>query len=90
VIVGKPVREEVSSDENQTAKVQEAVEAVNRFFAQSPIDVNLSIDEDTESLVIKLIERDSRKVIRQVPPEEILNLRRHLQELLGVLFDKTA
>jgi flagellar protein FlaG len=81
---------EISSDENNTRKVQEAVELVNRVFDRSPVDLNLSIDDKTESLVIKLVERESRKVIRQIPPDEILRLRRHLQELLGVVFDRTV
>ena len=84
------VHEEVSSDERTTDKVQEAVELVNLMLDRSPVDLNLSIDEDTKSVVIKLIERESHKVIRQIPPDEILRLRRHLQELLGVIFDKRA
>jgi len=88
--VGLGAPEEVSSDEQNTKKVQEAVEMVNRLFDRSPVDLNLSIDNDTKSLVIKLIERETRKVIRQIPPDEILRLRRHLQELLGVVFDETA
>lgn len=90
VLTGISFNEEVSSDERSTAKVKQAVELANRLFDRSPVDLNLSIDDETESLVIKLIERESRKVIRQIPPDEILSLRRHLQELLGVIFDETA
>jgi len=88
--VGRREGREISSDENNAQKVQEAVELVNRVFDRSPVDLNLSIDEKTKSMVIKLIERESHKVIRQIPPEEILRLRQHLQELLGVVFDRTV
>ena len=88
--VGLTAPGEVSSDEQNTKKVKEAVELVNRLFDRSPVDLNLSIDNDTKSLVIKLIERETHKVIRQIPPDEILRLRRHLQEMLGVVFDTTA
>ena len=88
--VGPREGREISSDEDNAQKVQEAVELGNRVFERSPVDLNLSIDEKTESLVIKLIERESHKVIRQIPPEEILRLRQHLQELLGVVFDRTV
>ncbi len=81
---------EISSDDNQTKKVQEAVELINRLFDRSPVDLNMSIDEKTQSLVIKLIDRSTHEVVRQIPPEEILRLRQHLQELLGVVFDQTA
>lgn len=88
--VGSREAREISSDENNSQKVQEAVELVNRVFDRSPVDLNLSVDNDTETVVIKLIERESRKVIRQIPPDEILRLRQHLQELLGVVFDETV
>jgi len=90
VFTGSSFNEEVSSDERSAAKVRQAVELVNRLFDRSPVDLNLSIDDETKSLVIKLIERDSHKVIRQIPPDEILSLRRHLQELLGVILDETV
>jgi flagellar protein FlaG len=90
LFTGPSSNEEVSSDERSTTKVKQAVELVNRLFDRSPVDLNLSIDDKTESLVIKLIERDTRKVIRQIPPDEILRLRQHLQELLGVIFDETV
>jgi len=88
--VGSREGGEISSDENYSHKVQEAVELVNRVFDRSPVDLNLSVDDNTETVVIKLIERESRKIIRQIPPDEILRLRQHLQELLGVVFDETA
>lgn len=88
--VGSREAKEISSDENNSQKVQEAVELVNRVFDRSPVDLNLSIDNDTDTVVIKLIDRESRKIIRQIPPDEILRLRQHLQELLGVVFDETA
>jgi flagellar protein FlaG len=84
------LHEEVSSDEHRTEQVRQAVKMINRMLDRSPVDVNMSIDDGSGSLVIKLIERQSRKVIRQIPPDEILRLRRHLQELLGVIFDETA
>jgi flagellar protein FlaG len=90
MFTGLSTNEEVSSDEQSATKVKQAVELVNRLFERSPVDLDFSIDEKTESLAIKLIERDTRKVIRQIPPDKILRLRQHLQELLGVIFDETA
>lgn len=84
------LHEEVSSDEHKTEQVGRAVKMINRMLDRSPVDLNLSIDDNTDSLVIRLIERESHKIIRQIPPDEILRLRRHLQELLGVIFDETA
>jgi len=84
------LHEEVSSDEHTAEQLRQAVDLINRMLDRSPVDLNLSIDDGTNSLVIKLIERESQKVIRQIPPDEILRLRRHLQELLGVIFDETA
>jgi flagellar protein FlaG len=52
--------------------------------------LNFSIDDATKSLVVKVIDSETEKVIRQIPPEEILAIRARIQELLGAIFDKEA
>jgi len=41
-------------------------------------------------MVVSVIDRDTGDELKQLPPEEILKMRQHLQELMGVLFDVTA
>jgi flagellar protein FlaG len=40
--------------------------------------------------MVQLINRDTREMIRQISPEELLQLNNKLEELRGVLFDGEA
>ena len=46
------------------------------------------IDEN-DGLIVRIVD-GSGKLIRQIPPEEIVALTRRMEEAIGVLFDRTA
>lgn len=70
--------------------LEKLVEELSQQFKVKNTSISFSIDDRTKSLVVKVIDSDSEKVIRQIPPEEALALRRRIQELLGALVDKEA
>jgi len=51
------------------------------------IKLNFSIDENTERIVVKVIERETERLIREIPPEHILNMVAQIQNLIGVFID---
>jgi len=77
-------------DNVQTAEdsLQSSVEKLNSEMRQRRISLSFSIDKDTESVVVRVVDTTSGKVIRQIPPDEILSLRRHFEEMAGKLIDK--
>lgn len=62
-------REELSS----------AVRTVEDMLKSAGLQVKLLVDEKTDQVVVKVI-KESGEVIRQFPPEEILELARYLSE----------
>ena len=52
--------------------------------------LRFDIDDDTRSLLVKVKDQATGDVIKQIPSEEILSLRQRLDELVGMLVDKTA
>ena len=70
--------------------LEKQISEANTEFENRNISINFSIDEDTEALVVKVIDKNTDKVIRQIPPEEVLNIRRQIQETLGRIFDTQA
>ena len=40
--------------------------------------------------IIKVVDRETDEVIRQIPSEEVVRLRQRLEEVAGVLFDGSA
>jgi flagellar protein FlaG len=54
--------------------VEKAIEQIRSFLRDSQRQLNFERDEATGRTVIRVIDPHSGEVIRQMPPEEILNL----------------
>ena len=56
--------------------------------ASSHENVGLSyvVDRETHSVIIKVMDRDTNEVIRQIPSEEMQKLRATMRDLHGLLF----
>jgi flagellar protein FlaG len=44
--------------------------------------------KDSGKMIVKVIERGTDKVIREIPSEEFLNLVEKMDQMIGILFDK--
>lgn len=74
----------------QGEQVEELVEELNELVQQVERQLQFSIDEDSGRTVIRVIDSATERVIREIPPEEILTLRRRLGDVRGVLFKTEA
>ena len=74
-------------NDKRVMKLQEVVDRLVR--SSLPSDAKLQIDQDEESgvFIYKSINRSTGEVISQWPPEELLELRKALRELDGMLID---
>lgn len=61
------------------AAIEHAQKAVNTQVR----DFSFSIHEKTGEVVVRIIDRESKEVIRQIPAEEMLRIAEHLQTLDG-------
>lgn len=52
--------------------------------------LNFSLREDPNAVVVQVTDRESGELVKQFPPEEVLDLRKKLDELVGLLFDGKA
>ncbi|NMB12413.1 MAG: flagellar protein FlaG [Firmicutes bacterium] len=52
--------------------------------------LHFRIHEDTERIVVEVINKESGEVIRQIPPEYILDVLAKIDALLGVFIDERA
>lgn len=72
---------------------EELSEAVKNI--QSRLDVmrtklGFVLNSETDDVIIEVKDRESGEIIRQIPSEEVMELRARLDELVGILFDKKA
>jgi flagellar protein FlaG len=86
-LVGEPTN---PPDEQQISEehLEKAVENLQKVAANLKSRLSFSKDESTGKTIIKVLEEDSGKIIRQIPPEEMLRLSAKMTEVIGILFDK--
>lgn len=77
---GKPSRE-------QTIQYVREIQA---RFDKMGTNLQFSIDNSSEDVVVKITAKDSGELIRQFPSEAILQLRNQLNDLVGTLFEGMA
>ena len=67
-----------------------AIEKLEKFVRSQKTDVNISIDERSQSTVIKVFQSETGKLIKQFPVEEILSMIARFHKNIGVILDKKA
>ena len=70
-----------------TQEVSEAVNEVNDYLKNMNRNLSFSIDEDSGDSIIIIKDSENDEVIRQIPSEELLVIRKKMDYLVGVLFD---
>lgn len=70
--------------------VQEAVDEINKVLHYMNERLEFSIHEATNRVMVRVLDRETDEVLREIPPEQILDLVAKLQELVGLLVDKRA
>ncbi|WP_018983441.1 flagellar protein FlaG [Salinimonas chungwhensis] len=76
--------QETSAEDRQartSVALPEAVNAVSDFLQAKNRDLTFSIDEETERSIVKVVDSQSGKLIRQIPSEEVLALAERIKSL---------
>jgi|WetSurMetagenome_2_1015567.scaffolds.fasta_scaffold960044_1 flagellar protein FlaG len=81
--IGKGDREKVLSKTPLPDEVQKYLSMLN-------VSLAFEIDNQTGELVTKVINRETKEVIRQIPTDDLLKLHESLAAFQGVLFNGKA
>ena len=66
--------------------VKKAVEELNKKMANSV--AQFGIHEETNHVTIKIVDKETRKVIKELPPEKTLDMIAKVWEMAGLLVDE--
>jgi len=78
--------EEQPAEQVTPKQLGEAVERINQFVNAEMRTLNFSVDENSGKAVVKVIDFETKDVIRQIPGDEVLRMAsaiKRLQEDLG-------
>lgn len=69
-------------------ELKHAVEQMNAFASIMNHRLSFSVDQETHDIIVKVVDADTDKVIRELPPAELQKLHKSIKEALGLLIDK--
>lgn len=67
-------------------QVRKAVERLNKNLANS--EAVFGIHEDTNRVTIKIVDKNTKEVIKELPPEKTLDMIAKVWEMAGILVDE--
>lgn len=67
-------------------QIRKAVEALNKKMSNS--EAVFGIHDVTNRVIIKIVDKESREVIKELPPEKTLDMIAKVWELAGILVDE--
>jgi len=68
-------------------EITQTVQEMNDFLHDMKRNLSFSVDDDLGKSVITVRDSDSDEVIRQIPSEELVVLRKKMDDVAGILFD---
>lgn len=86
---------EVSADRKEAQTIEQQklemiAEATENFIRSIQRELRIKVHNDTGRLMVQVISAEDGKVIREIPPEELLNLASKMEEMVGILFETAA
>lgn len=66
------------------ADVQDAVRRVEEFVAATTSEISFSVDTESGMRVVKVMDKATDEVIRQIPSEEVVAIAQALDKLQGL------
>lgn len=69
-------------------KLVKAVDNANKIMETYNTELHFSIHEASGEMMVKIVSKKDNSVIREIPPEHVLNFVAHVKKMLGLMLDK--
>ena len=83
------VSPEKKEEKKQDAEfLQDVLEAAQKYFHIRNIGLDFAVHGATGRIKVTVLDKETGEMIREVPPEQVLNLMAKIDEMMGILFDQ--
>jgi len=85
---GQPAKQEAKEKPQIISSTQAQARDVERISHAFNKKLQFVVDHGSNEVLVKVIDKDTDKVIKVIPPEELQRLHRNLKEAIGLLFNE--
>lgn len=72
------------------SQVTEAIKSINKAMQVFSQNLEFTIDEDSDRAVVKVVDQETKEVLRQMPSKEALEIAKALDKVQGLLVKQQA
>ena len=83
-------QQSLSASQDKKIQPEELLNQIKAITEDGLYSVRFEQDKSTEDLIVKIIDSDTDEVLRQIPPEELINISKNLKELRGNLVNTVS
>lgn len=73
---------------NSSATVMEALEQLNQTTEAIHVSLRFRLHEDSARFMVQVVDVNENQVIKEIPPEAVLNLVARIQDMIGLLINE--
>ena len=77
-------------DTRSAAELTGVIDQLNGSMEETQRSLRFSIDDDSGRTIVRVVDRETDEVIRQIPSEDMLTLIRNISEITGKIFNESA
>lgn len=74
--------------QQQSEQLKKAIAEMNRKINNSNEEAVFGVHEDTNRITIKIMDKETKEVIKEFPPEQTLDMIARIWEMAGILVDE--
>lgn len=74
--------------QQQSEQLKKAIAEMNKKINNSNEEEVFGVHEDTNRIMIKIMDKDTKEVIKEFPPEKTLDMIAKIWEMAGILVDE--
>ena len=83
-------RKKNDSTSGEEVPVEKLVEIANHYVDRFTTKLSFSYDPKLDIPMILVKEKDTGKIIRQIPPEQMVSLMKKMEEIAGIIYNRRA
>ncbi|MCM1143530.1 MAG: flagellar protein FlaG [Blautia sp.] len=81
-------RQQMRTSQSANDQLKKAIAEMNRKINNSNEEAVFGVHEDTNRIMIKIVDKDTKEIIKEFPPEKTLDMIAKVWEMAGILVDE--
>jgi flagellar protein FlaG len=81
-------REQKKKDSDLQTTMDQVSRQIQETFGIIDFKLNFFVDPDTQNILVKVVNAQTGKVIREIPPSQLMALAKSMKKLEGLFFDE--